>query len=56
MRENPNIGKDLDALTYSGDNFYRHTGDMSDMARQQVFAWDAAKHNADIHMQGSWLS
>jgi pre-mRNA-processing factor SLU7 len=52
MRENPNMGEDLKNLTYTGDNFYRSTGDTSELARQQVFAWDAAKHNADVHMQG----
>jgi hypothetical protein len=64
MRENPNMGEDLvwfyvvDIMVEESDlywdNFYRHTGDTSELARQQVFAWDATKHNADVHMQGSY--
>ncbi|XP_046333941.1 pre-mRNA-splicing factor SLU7-like [Haliotis rufescens] len=54
MRENPykiNAGKDgLDAL-YGGDNFVRGSGDAHDMAKQQMFAWEAFERGTDVHLQ-----
>ncbi len=52
MRSNPLAGKD-DAL-YAGDNFVRHTGDVSEMAKAQMFAWEAYNKGEDAaHLQAN---
>ncbi|KAF4805177.1 Pre-mRNA-splicing factor SLU7 [Turdus rufiventris] len=53
MRENPyaNIGKDLDEVSYAGDNFIRYTGDTISMAQTQLFAWEAYDKGYDVHLQ-----
>ncbi|XP_032914361.1 LOW QUALITY PROTEIN: pre-mRNA-splicing factor SLU7-like [Catharus ustulatus] len=53
MRENPyaNTGKDLDEVSYAGDNFIRYTGDTISMAQTQLFAWEACDKDCDVHLQ-----
>lgn len=53
MRENPlpaDKTKD-DAAPFPGENFIRYTGDVKDVNKAQVFAWQAADKGIDIHLQ-----
>ena len=43
MRENPTPNVPLDELTYAGDNYVSMTGEAADMAKAQVFSWEAQK-------------
>ncbi|XP_028151594.2 pre-mRNA-splicing factor Slu7 [Diabrotica virgifera virgifera] len=47
MRENPNPEKDA---TYSGENFVRFTGDTTNHAKAQLFAWEAYEKGVDVHL------
>lgn len=53
MRENPlpDPSKAPVASTFSGENFVRYTGDVSNVNKAQVFAWQAADKGIDIHLQ-----
>lgn len=53
MRDNPykNSGKTEEELQYAGDNFVRYTGDTTDVAKAQLFAWQAVDRGLDIHLQ-----
>jgi pre-mRNA-processing factor SLU7 len=53
MRDNPLKEKDPSDLTYAGDNFVRWTGDAPKMAKLQMFAWSAAEHAQDVHLQAN---
>eukprot|EP00635_Sarcinochrysidales_sp_CCMP3193_P011695 CAMPEP_0118915480 /NCGR_PEP_ID=MMETSP1166-20130328/15638_1 /TAXON_ID=1104430 /ORGANISM="Chrysoreinhardia sp, Strain CCMP3193" /LENGTH=624 /DNA_ID=CAMNT_0006855179 /DNA_START=1 /DNA_END=1875 /DNA_ORIENTATION=+ len=51
MRENPTPHVDPKDLAYAGDNFARATGDALELAKTQVFAWDATKDDANFIVQ-----
>ena len=55
MRSNPNAGTEAahnnPIGAFQGDNFLRFSGEVSSIAAKQVFAWDAADHGADVHIQ-----
>ncbi|XP_071492441.1 pre-mRNA-splicing factor SLU7-like [Diadema antillarum] len=53
MRENPlrETGAQPDELKYAGDNFIRAGGDTVNMAKAQLFAWDASNRGTDVHLQ-----
>ena len=53
MRDNPfaDTGRDAHDLKFAGENATRNSGDMSVMAQTQIYAWEAAGHGADVHMQ-----
>ncbi|CAH1784981.1 unnamed protein product [Owenia fusiformis] len=51
MRENPFAGKQADEVPYAGDNFIRVSGDAHNLAKRQVFAWEAYEKGADVHVQ-----
>ena len=54
MRENPTPNVPLDELTYAGDNYVRMTGEAADMAKAQVFSWEAQKlGKADGNLQSN---
>ncbi|KAJ1946072.1 mRNA splicing protein [Kickxella alabastrina] len=54
MRENPYAGKDTAQLAYSGDNFIRYSGDAPEVARREVFAWEAGERgNRGAHFQAN---
>ena len=43
------MDKDPSELVYAGDNFVRASGDVSNFARIQLFAWEAAEKGHDVH-------
>ncbi|CAG9863898.1 unnamed protein product [Phyllotreta striolata] len=47
MREDPNPGNDA---TYHGENFVRFSGDTTNHARAQLFAWEAHGKGVDVHL------
>ncbi|XP_078486903.1 zinc finger protein (CCHC)-12 [Ciona intestinalis] len=53
MRENPyeGSGKGVAEGDFAGDNFVRHTGDTHEMARTQMFAWEAGDRGVEVHLQ-----
>lgn len=53
MRENPlpDPAKAPVTATFTGENFVRYTGDVSNVTNAQVFAWQAANKGIDIHLQ-----
>ncbi|KAI9139112.1 Pre-mRNA splicing Prp18-interacting factor-domain-containing protein [Paraphysoderma sedebokerense] len=51
MRDAPVKDKAPNELDYAGDNFVRHTGDTIEMAKLQLFAWDAAERGHEVHLQ-----
>ena len=53
MRQNPfaNTGKDPVETSFAGDNFVRWSGDSLNMAKRQVFAWEAYEKGTDVHLQ-----
>ncbi|KAL7747938.1 mRNA splicing protein [Sorochytrium milnesiophthora] len=54
MRDNPNKDKSADGVEFSGDNFYRYTGDAPKMNELMVFAWQASERGAgDVHLQAN---
>lgn len=54
MRENPFPDKKpgVDVI-YAGDNVWKASGAVSSIAQSQLFAWDAASHGADVHLQAN---
>lgn len=53
MRENPLKDQDPNNLIYAGDNFQRYSGNTSDMASLQLFAWQASDKGSDVHVQAN---
>lgn len=53
MREAPNPGVRPEDAQYAGDNFERSRGDVADMQKLQMFAWQAEARGNDIHMQAN---
>jgi len=54
MRENPNPEINPSDADFGGDNFAKVTGDAIEMAKTQVFAWEASSHgNTGIHLQAN---
>ncbi|KAJ1508969.1 mRNA splicing protein [Coelomomyces lativittatus] len=53
MRDNPNKEEAMDEVNYSGDNFYRYTGDAPKMTEMMIFAWQAAERGNDVHFQAN---
>lgn len=54
MRDNPLKGKEgKEDSPFEGDNFVRYTGDAPDMAKVQMFAWQAADRGNDVHLQAN---
>jgi len=52
MRENPLANNDKGkSINFYGDNWVRSHGDVTDMARSQLFAWDAYERGADVHLE-----
>ncbi|KAF6780301.1 hypothetical protein AHF37_00185 [Paragonimus kellicotti] len=54
MRENPfeGTGKPESEVPFAGDNFVRYDGEVQDMVRGQVFAWEMHnKLGLDVHLQ-----
>ncbi|XP_056648361.1 pre-mRNA-splicing factor Slu7 [Diorhabda sublineata] len=47
MREDPNPNRDDN---YHGENFVRFTGDTTNHAKAQLFAWDAHEKGVDVHL------
>ncbi|CAH1155122.1 unnamed protein product [Phaedon cochleariae] len=47
MRENPESKRDE---TYRGENFVRFSGDTTNHARAQLFAWEAHEKGVDVHL------
>ena len=50
MREDPRAQSSANS-NFPGENFYRYTGDVKDMARMQKFAWDAYERGVDVNLQ-----
>eukprot|EP00519_Triparma_laevis_P007417 CAMPEP_0182508682 /NCGR_PEP_ID=MMETSP1321-20130603/25476_1 /TAXON_ID=91990 /ORGANISM="Bolidomonas sp., Strain RCC1657" /LENGTH=482 /DNA_ID=CAMNT_0024714795 /DNA_START=74 /DNA_END=1519 /DNA_ORIENTATION=- len=53
MRDNPNPEINPNDLQFAGDNFVRYTGEAADLAKTQLFAWDAQDKGSDIHAQAN---
>lgn len=54
MRENPLEGQQHDdGIDFSGDNFVRYTGDAPQMAKVQMFAWQASDRGNEVHLQAN---
>ncbi|RWS15900.1 Pre-mRNA-splicing factor SLU7-like protein [Dinothrombium tinctorium] len=53
MRDNPykNSGMEPEELPYAGENFVRYTGDTVNVAKSQLFAWQAHEKGVDVHLQ-----
>lgn len=53
MRQNPfsALGADPKDLPYAGDNFVRWSGDAYEIAKKQMFAWEAYERGTDVHVQ-----
>ncbi|KAF8822239.1 putative SLU7 splicing factor [Cardiosporidium cionae] len=49
MRGNPLDHLKADEQTYRGDNVMRFTGATNDTQKMELFAWEAYKHNANVH-------
>ncbi|CAI2354419.1 unnamed protein product [Caenorhabditis sp. 36 PRJEB53466] len=52
MRENPFAGvagKELEAARFSGDNFVRYSGEVTQANEAQVFAWQATRRGVYAH-------
>lgn len=53
MRDNPVAEISAEEAHYAGDNFVRYTGDAPEMAKVQLFAWNAAERGNDVHLQAN---
>eukprot|EP00045_Choanoeca_perplexa_P017789 m.266908 g.266908 ORF g.266908 m.266908 type:complete len:562 (+) comp17631_c0_seq2:62-1747(+) len=52
MRANPLKGTSKEkGGMYAGENFVRYTGEVSNIAERQMFAWDASGKGVDVHLQ-----
>ncbi|KAI6659787.1 Pre-mRNA-splicing factor SLU7-like [Oopsacas minuta] len=54
MRDNPysNTGKVPSEVPFAGENFVRSSGETSDMAKAQLFTWEAFERGVELHLQG----
>ena len=54
MRDNPyqDSGKVPSEVPFAGENFVRSSGETSDMAKTQLFSWEAYERGVDLHLQG----
>lgn len=39
--------------TFAGDNFLRHSGEAPEVAKLQLFAWNAAARGNDVHINAN---
>ncbi|KAI8084695.1 Pre-mRNA splicing Prp18-interacting factor-domain-containing protein [Halteromyces radiatus] len=53
MRDNPLKDKPEDQVSFAGDNFTRYTGDAPEMAKVQMFAWQAGDRGSQVHLQAN---
>ncbi|KAM3581936.1 mRNA splicing protein, variant 2 [Umbelopsis sp. WA50703] len=53
MRENPLQDGDPNDTNFAGDNFTRYSGDAPNMAKAQLFAWQAANRGNEVHLQAN---
>ncbi|ORY04997.1 hypothetical protein K493DRAFT_275392 [Basidiobolus meristosporus CBS 931.73] len=54
MRDNPTKDIAPENLLYAGDNFVRYSGDATQMAKMQLFAWQASdRGNENVHLQAN---
>ena len=54
MRENPFPDKRPGVdVVYAGDNVWKASGAVTSIAESQLFAWDAANHGQDVHLQAN---
>ncbi|KAI7857162.1 Pre-mRNA splicing Prp18-interacting factor-domain-containing protein [Circinella umbellata] len=53
MRDNPLKDRPSEDAPFPGDNFVRYSGDTPDMAKVQLFAWQAADRGTDVHLQAN---
>jgi pre-mRNA-processing factor SLU7 len=53
MREAPLKDTDPSDASFAGDNFARYSGDAPNMARAQMFAWQAANRGNEVHLQAN---
>lgn len=53
MRENPLDGRADKEVPFAGDNFVRHTGDVTKMAQLQLFAWEAEQRGKNVSLQAN---
>ncbi|KAJ1654388.1 mRNA splicing protein [Dispira simplex] len=54
MRDNPYKGSDPNSVAFAGDNFVRYSGEASQLAQLQLFAWEANQRgNSDVHLQAN---
>ncbi|RNA01181.1 pre-mRNA-splicing factor SLU7, partial [Brachionus plicatilis] len=52
MRDNPFKEKQEVIITpYIGDNYVRYSGEVSQFAKSQMFAWEAAEKGVEVHQQ-----
>ncbi|KAI8379650.1 Pre-mRNA splicing Prp18-interacting factor-domain-containing protein [Radiomyces spectabilis] len=53
MRDNPLADQTEEDIQFGGDNVLRYTGDAPEMAKVQMFAWQAADRGNDVHLQAN---
>ncbi|KAI7873346.1 Pre-mRNA splicing Prp18-interacting factor-domain-containing protein [Mucor mucedo] len=53
MRDNPLDNQTEEGIDFSGDNFVRYTGDAPQMAKVQMFAWQASERGNEVHLQAN---
>lgn len=53
MRDNPLENQAADGADFAGDNFVRYTGDAPQMAKVQMFAWQASERGNEVHLQAN---
>jgi pre-mRNA-processing factor SLU7 len=53
MRDNPLENQNDEGLDFAGDNFVRYTGDAPQMAKVQMFAWQASERGNEVHLQAN---
>jgi pre-mRNA-processing factor SLU7 len=51
MRLNPLPNANPEDVPYAGDNYIRHGGDSTQLAKTQVYAWEAEKRGTEVHAQ-----
>lgn len=57
MRENfyVNVGKNLDEVSYVGDNFVRYIGDIILMVQIQLFVWEVYDKGFEVYLQVDFI-
>ncbi|ORZ24417.1 Pre-mRNA splicing Prp18-interacting factor-domain-containing protein [Absidia repens] len=53
MRDNPLKDNPEDQVSFAGDNFTRYSGDAPEMAKVQMFAWQAGDRGSQVHLQAN---